>query len=406
MSGRQKDGRAPGSASWNAGGDGPALSRKRQPYEPDITQPLMRPDTGNVPYAELHCHSNFSFLDGASHPSSWPRRRPGWGSRRWRSPTTTGSTASSASPRRHGQWGCPPCSARRSRSPRRVGWLATRRPGDTHQVATGQVPDSHAPDPHGQHLLVLADGPTGYARLARALSLGHLAGEKGAPQFAFADSPMPWPAMVGAHRVPQGHGARGAGGRRPAPRPASCSGWSERSGATVCWSSCGTTATRSTPRATTRSPSWPARHDVGVVATNNVHYATPAQRKLATAVAAVRARRSLDDLDPWLPAAAGAHLRSGAEQARRFLRYPGVVELAAEIGRAARSTCRWSRPAAAVPVPDGTRRRASRSPRCSTCVSWWSRGARPPPLRRPPRRRTRTCRCAPAPGARSTTSSR
>ena len=23
---------------------------------------------GTVPYAELHCHSNFSFLDGASHP--------------------------------------------------------------------------------------------------------------------------------------------------------------------------------------------------------------------------------------------------------------------------------------------------------------------------------------------------
>ena len=22
----------------------------------------------SVPYAELHCHSNFSFLDGASHP--------------------------------------------------------------------------------------------------------------------------------------------------------------------------------------------------------------------------------------------------------------------------------------------------------------------------------------------------
>ncbi|MSW79304.1 MAG: DNA polymerase III subunit alpha, partial [Actinobacteria bacterium] len=78
-----------------------------------------------------------------------------------------------------------------------------------------------------------------------------------------------------------------------------------------------------------------ARHDVGCIATNNVHYATPAQRKLATAVAAVRARRSLDDLDPWLPATSSAHLRSGAEQARRFLRYPGVVALAAEVGRAA-----------------------------------------------------------------------
>ena len=55
------------------------------------------------------------------------------------------------------------------------------------QIATGLVPDHHAPDPHGDHLLVLADGPTGYARLARALSLGHLAGEKSAPQFTLLD---------------------------------------------------------------------------------------------------------------------------------------------------------------------------------------------------------------------------
>ena len=54
-------------------------------------------------------------------------------------------------------------------------------------MATGRVPDSHAPDPHGDHLLLLADGPPGYARLARTLSLGHLAGEKGAPQFTLGD---------------------------------------------------------------------------------------------------------------------------------------------------------------------------------------------------------------------------
>jgi error-prone DNA polymerase len=78
-----------------------------------------------------------------------------------------------------------------------------------------------------------------------------------------------------------------------------------------------------------------ARHDVDCIATNNVHYAIPAQHKLATAVAAVRARRSLDDLDPWLPTSSGAHLRSGAEQLRRFRRYPGVVARAAEVGGAA-----------------------------------------------------------------------
>ena len=78
-----------------------------------------------------------------------------------------------------------------------------------------------------------------------------------------------------------------------------------------------------------------ARHDVRCVATNNVHYATPAARRLATAMAAVRRRASLDEVDPWLPAAATAHLRSGAEQHRRFARYPGVVEVAAEVGAVA-----------------------------------------------------------------------
>ncbi len=71
-----------------------------------------------------------------------------------------------------------------------------------------------------------------------------------------------------------------------------------------------------------------------VVATNNVHYATAADRPLATALAAVRSRRSLDEIDPWLPAAALAHLRSGVEQARRFARFPGVVTAAAELGGA------------------------------------------------------------------------
>src|SRR5215217_549009 len=65
LSGRQRDGRAPGSPSWNAGGDSPAWSRKRQPY----AAPTELERTAElVPYAELHCHSNFSFLDGASHP--------------------------------------------------------------------------------------------------------------------------------------------------------------------------------------------------------------------------------------------------------------------------------------------------------------------------------------------------
>src|SRR3954471_12453286 len=45
-------------------------SRKRQPYQPPPLPelPERQRRRGSVPYAELHCHSNFSFLDGASHP--------------------------------------------------------------------------------------------------------------------------------------------------------------------------------------------------------------------------------------------------------------------------------------------------------------------------------------------------
>ena len=62
---RLSDGRPRVTPDGADGGDSPAWSRKRQAYEapPDLT-----PRGSGVAYAELHCHSNFSFLDGASHP--------------------------------------------------------------------------------------------------------------------------------------------------------------------------------------------------------------------------------------------------------------------------------------------------------------------------------------------------
>ena len=58
----RRDERPPGAD----GGDSPAWSRKRAPYEP--TPRADRPSGAVVPYAELHVHSNYSFLDGASSP--------------------------------------------------------------------------------------------------------------------------------------------------------------------------------------------------------------------------------------------------------------------------------------------------------------------------------------------------
>ncbi len=93
---------------------------------------------------------------------------------------------------------------------------------------------------------------------------------------------------------------------------------------------------------------------VDAVATNNVHYATPAGFRLATTLAAVRARRPLAELEGWLPSAPAACLRSAAEQSRRFARWPGVVERAAELGRACAFDLRLVAPRLPdFPVPAG-----------------------------------------------------
>jgi error-prone DNA polymerase len=340
---RGKDGRAPGSPSWNGGGDGPALGRRRQPYEPpqypasDTTQPHHRPDIRPAPYAELHCHSNFSFLDGASHPEQLVEEAHRLG------------LEALALTDHNGFYGVVRFAeaARAVGLPTVFGTEVTLTPGlqgrrarpeaDTQrQVATGLLPDTHAPDPAGRHLVALADGPEGYGRLARALSLGHLAGEKGVPLFGLHDladavAGHAW-VLTGCRKGAVPHALEHEGPAAAARELRTLTELFGRDRVLVeLWD-------HGHPLDSVRNDALAelaARHDVGCVATNNVHYAAPAQRRLATAVAAVRARRSLDELDPWLPASAGAHLRSGGEQARRFARYPGVVELAAEVGRAA-----------------------------------------------------------------------
>ncbi len=336
-----RDGRAPGSPSWNAGGDGPAWSRKRQPFEAPTDLTPRADGAPTVPYAELHCHSNFSFLDGASHPEELATEAARLGLEALAITDHDGFYGVVRFAEAAKAVGLPTVFGAEITLSAAMGadddGRVVRAEADTlHQIATGRVSDSHAPDPSGTHLLVLADGPSGYARLSRVLSDGHLAGEKGAPQFAFADvadtvAGHGW-VTTGCRKgaVPAALTAEGpAAASRELSRLVDAFG---RDRVLVeLWD-------HGDPLDSARNDALvEIAHRMGVecVATNNVHYATPAQRKLATALAAVRSRRSLDQIDPWLPAASGAHLRSGVEQARRFRRYPGVVERAAEIGRAA-----------------------------------------------------------------------
>ena len=290
-----RDGRAPGTPSWNAGGDGPAWTRHRQPFEPPAE--LVR-STGTVAYAELHCHSNFSFGDGASHPEELVTEAARLGldalaltdhdsfagivrfaeaARTVDLPTVFGmelTLATDLDP-----------SAR----------VVLDEAATVTQTATGHAADRQAPDPRGHHLVVLADGPTGYARLSRTASLGHLAGEKGAAQFTLADvaaglAGHAW-ALTGCRKgaVPAAlleHGPAAA--RRELHRLVDAFG-ADRV-LVELWD-------HGDPLDSARNDALveiAAKVGVECVATNNVHYAAPAQRRLATAIAAVRSRRSLD----------------------------------------------------------------------------------------------------------------
>jgi error-prone DNA polymerase len=295
------------------GGDSPAWSYHRPSYVPPAD---LQRRIATVPYAELHCHSNFSFLDGASHPETLAEEA-----------TRLGLDALALTDH-DGFYGVV-----RFAEAARVAGLPTVFGAELSLGLT--QPQNGIADPEGSHLLVLARGPAGYARLADTISTAQLAGaEKGKPVYDGIDWSRAhggeWLVLTGCRKgaVNQALHAHGpAAAEREVRRLVDNFGVGNV--VVELWD-------HHDPLDSVRNDALAAIADrvgVEVVATNNVHYATPGDRRLATALAAVRARRSLDDADGWLPPAATAHLRSGEEQARRFARYPGAVERAAELGR-------------------------------------------------------------------------
>src|SRR5689334_11135376 len=146
------------------GGDAPAWSRKRAPYraEPAAGEPAAGP---HVPYAELHCHSNFSFLDGASHPEELVEEAARLG------------LSAVALTDHDGMYGV----VRFAEAAAELG-VGTVFGAE---LSLGlSAPQNGVADPEGSHLLLLARDPDGYRGLCRTISRAQLAGrEKGRPVY-------------------------------------------------------------------------------------------------------------------------------------------------------------------------------------------------------------------------------
>jgi error-prone DNA polymerase len=315
-------------------------------------------------WAELHCHSSYSFLDGASSPEELVAEAAGQG------------LAALAITDHDGMYGVPQFAQAAARLRDSGGTLSTvfgaelsldlgppssgpRRPGPglspgSRARPTG-TPRAGTPDPAGRHLLILARDPEGYGRLCRVISAAQLAGgEKGRPVYDEA-------ALAGAH---DGHWVILTGCRKGAvpaalatPGGAAAAPWTlldpRAPVAADPWAAAlrelraltGTFGTENVRVELTvgDQPTDDERNDalaelaaaagVATIATSNVHYAAPRDARLAQALAAIRARSSLAGMDGWLAAPGGGYLRSADEAAGRLARYPGVLERTMELAR-------------------------------------------------------------------------
>jgi len=283
-------------------------------------------------YAELHAHSAFSFLDGASQPEELAAEAYRLG------------LSALALTDHDGLYGV----VRFSEAAREVG-LPTVFGAELHLPVPGVGgPDvldlpTGVPDPRALHLPVLARGPEGYRSLSRTIAEAHLAtGTKGAAEYRLEQlaeqAAGRWLVLTGCRKGPVRH-ALTDGGREPGVTTAGVDRARVELDRLVALFGRDNVAVEvSQSGGPYDSELADALADLAagarlpLVATGNVHYATPRDADLAMALAAVRARSSMEDLDGWLPGAPTAHLASAAEMLRRHRRHPQAVATAAAIG--------------------------------------------------------------------------
>ena len=207
-----------------------------------------RPTTTSSPYAELHCHSNFSFLDGASHPEELVEEAVRLGLNALAMTDHDGLYGVVRMAEAAETYALP--TVDRGRAVARA-----HRPAERRRRSRGRAPPRAGRargglPPAGQddHGRAAARGGEGQAE---PIDLDEVAADGGG---AFV-------VLTGCRK---GAGAAGAEQRRQARRPRAELRPAGRrcSGEIGCWSSCSTTAIRSTPSTTTRWPSWP--HEAGL----------------------------------------------------------------------------------------------------------------------------------------------
>ncbi|MFH8387164.1 error-prone DNA polymerase [Kitasatospora sp. NPDC018058] len=288
-------------------------------------------------WAELHVHSTYSFLDGASDPAALVDEAARLG------------IETLAVTDHDGLYAAPVLAAEARRTGINTAF------GAELTLDAGLAPTGVA-DQDGEHLLVLARGAEGYRRLAKVIGDAHLAGGgKRRPRYdrdRLADAhDGHWAILTGCRkgavrRALESEGEAGAERELHA--------LADRYGRDNLYVEL---TDHKMPEDDDRNDALAdlaTRLGLTLVATTAAHHASPAQLRLAQTLAALRQGRSLAEAEAYLAAAGTAHLRSPSEMTTRLAPWPGVQQNTVDLGRACAFDFRDISPRLpGFPVPDG-----------------------------------------------------
>src|SRR5687768_16324690 len=297
-------------------------------------------------YAELHCHTNYSFLEGASHPEDLVGRAVELGLSALAVTDHNGLYGAPRFARAAGEAGLagivgaevevrgpeagpnppPPFPAREGGAGRnRVchGSLFPRREGGEPERAGAREREQERES--AVHLVLLVEDERGYGNLCRLLSRGQLAGSKGQPRIELEDLAAHAEGLVclsGCRKGPLA-AALLRGDRRAA------LGWGrwlkEVFGPGRFWVEAQHHRLPEDRRLVAELAELAERLRVGLVATNNVLYARPSERPLQDVLTCIKHKTTLEQAAPLLRPNAEFGLKSAAEMAALFRDQPRAV---------------------------------------------------------------------------------